>query len=113
MKNLLLIGILFTGSFLSAQNNVYIITEKCDGMVATAPTYDSVYVTNPAGVTTKYSIPNYIENPGAHNTQFNIILNGITSQGYKLIGFPSPEGISNTALPNPYGTIKTFYLVEP
>ena len=105
--------ILFSFIKVSAQNEIYIITEKYDGIVATAPTFDSVYVTSPTGVTNKYKIPSYVTNPGVHDSQFNIILNGITSLGYRIITPAESQGISNTTLAQPYCIIRTIYLSKP
>ena len=104
--------VLFLLLKVSGQNQIYIITEKYDGIVSNPPTFDSVYVTNPLGITTKYSIPSFITNPGGHDSQFNIILNGITSLGYKFIKPVQGQGISNTALANPYCIIRTIYLAK-
>ena len=68
--------VLFLLMKVSGQNQIYIITEKYDGIVSNPPTFDSVYVTNPLGITTKYSIPSFITNQAGHDSQFNIILNG-------------------------------------
>jgi hypothetical protein len=104
--------VLFLLLKVNAQNEIYIITEKYDGIVSSPPTFDSVYVTNPLGITTKYSIPSYITNQAAHDSQFNIILNGITSLGYKFIKPVEREGISNSTLANPYCIIRTIYLAK-
>lgn len=101
--------------FSFAQNNVYTITEKFDGIIGFVPSYDSVFVTNPQGVTTKYNIPNYIGNTAAHDSQFNQILNGILSQGYKIIETHS-EGtaVNNQLLSGNYiFVLKTYYLGQP
>jgi hypothetical protein len=105
--------ILFSFFKVSAQNEIYIISEKYDGIVLTAPTFDSVFVTSPTGVTTKYKIPSYVTNPGGHDSQYNIILNGITSLGYRIITPAEREGISNAALAQPYCVIRTIYLSKP
>ena len=107
--------ILFSFFKVNAQNEIYIISEKYDGIVVNAPTFDSVYVTSPTGVTTKYSIPSYVTNPGGHDSQYNIILNGITSLGYRIITPAEKEGVSNSSLPSPerYYIIRTMYLSKP
>ena len=105
--------ILFSFIKVSAQNEIYIITEKYDGFVLTAPTFDSVYVTSPTGVTNKYKISSYVTNPGGHDSQYNIILNGITSLGYRIITPAESQGISNTTLAQPYCIIRTIYLSKP
>jgi hypothetical protein len=69
-----------------AQNGVYMITEVYSQNYSTTEViYDSVYVTNPSGITVGYSIPLFTTNISAHNSQLNIIINGITSQGYKIV----------------------------
>ena len=115
MKNLFLFISLIVSGASYAQNNVYIITEKFDGLIGFAPSYDSVFVTNPQGVTTKYNIPNYIGNTAGHDSEFNQILNGILSQGYKIIETHT-EGtaVNNQLLSGNYIFIlKTFYLGQP
>jgi len=96
-----------------AQNEIYIITEKYDGVVSTVPTFDSVFVTNPSGVTTIYTITNFVSNPSSHNTQFNIILNGITSLGYKVFTPIQTQGIVNPSLGQPNFVMNTLYLAKP
>jgi hypothetical protein len=98
---------------INAQNEIYIISEKYDGIVVNAPTFDSVFVTSPAGLTTKYTIPSYVTNPGGHDRQYNIILNSITSLGYRIITPAEKEGVSNSTLPQPYCIIRTIYLSKP
>ena len=95
------------------QNGVYMITEVYrQNYSTTAMIYDSVYVTNPAGVTVSYSIPLFTSNVIAHNSQFNIILNGITSQGYKIITTDWEIGsTSNTTSTSTF--YKTIFLAQP
>jgi hypothetical protein len=115
MKNKLSFSVVFFLFILlkvNAQNEIYIVTEKYDGIVSSPPTFDSVYVTNPMGITTKYSIPSYITNQAGHDSQFNVILNGITSLGYKFIKPVQREGISSSTLANPYCIIRTIYLAK-
>jgi hypothetical protein len=79
----LAITIFLSLGFISyGQNNVYMLTEKFD--CGTTATYDSVFVTSPVGVVTTYSIPNLIAGTASHDSQLNIIVNGITSQGYVM-----------------------------
>ena len=54
-------------------------------MISTLPSFDSVFVTNLAGVTTSYSIPYQIINISAYNAQFSQIINSVISLGYKVI----------------------------
>ena len=95
-----------------SQNGIYMLTEKHDGVVSTAPTFDSVFVTDPAGVTTIYTITNFVSNPSSHNSQFNIILNGITSLGYKIFTPIETQGIVNPSLGQPNFVINTIYLAK-
>jgi len=68
------------------QSNVYMITEKFDSGGGDF-TLDSVFVTDPAGLTTAYSIPHFIPDPSGHDSQFNMILNSITNLGYEIVEF--------------------------
>ncbi len=115
MKKLLLTSLLFISIKSFAQNNVYVITEKFDGLIGFVPSYDSVFVTNPSGITTKYNIPNYIGNTAGHDSAFNQILNGIINQGYKIIETHSGgTAVNNQLLGGNYIFIlKTFYLGQP
>ena len=115
MKSISLVLFLIVSCSSFSQNNVYTITEKFDGIAGFLPSYDSVFVTNPQGVTTKYNIPNYIANTAAHDSEFNQILNGILNQGYKIIETHS-EGtaVNNGLLGGNYAFIlKTFYVGQP
>lgn len=105
--------ILFAFLKVNAQNEIYIISEKYDGIIQSVPTFDSVFVTSPTGVTTKHKIPSYITNPGGHDSQYNIILNSVTSLGYRVITPAEKEGVSNPALAQPYCIIRTIYLSKP
>ena len=100
-KILTLIALGFTLNAYS-QNGIYIVTEKFDGMFS-APTYDSVFVTNPLGVTTFQVIPHIHLNLKNHNTSLNIIFNNITQLGYKMVengpmqlGFNTPAYYTHT-----------------
>jgi hypothetical protein len=98
-----------------SQNNVYIITEKYDGQIGFLPSFDSVFVTSPAGITTAYSIPNYIGNTGAHDAQFNTILNGIINQGYRLMEMGDWHFAVNNSLMggNYLFELRTIFLGQP
>ena len=81
---------------------MYIVTEKFDGMIS-APTYDSVFVTNPSGVTSIQTIPHMNMNLKNHNSSLNIIFNSITNLGYKMmengpmqLGFNTPSYYTHT-----------------
>lgn len=66
--------------------------------------YDSVYVTNPSGITVGYSIPLFTANVPEHNNQLNIIINGITSQGYKMVTREWENGTTSSS-----SSSSTFY----
>lgn len=95
-----LFGFCFLNMF--SQNNVFIITEKFDGMIS-APTYDSIFVTDPSGVTNVQVIPHLNVSLKSHNSALNIIFNNVTEQGYKMVengpmqlGFNSPAYYTHT-----------------
>ena len=98
MKKLLFVlAFAFIGG--QAFSQVYIITEKYDGVFSgQAATFDSVFVTNPLGVTTTHSIPHILLSTINHNSALNIILNNVINLGYKMIpnqrddGFFDPSG---------------------
>lgn len=97
MKVLTLCCLLSLGFFCKSANaQMYIVTDRLS-----APN-DSVFVTNPAGITTKYKIPGYSSNIGAHDSQLNVILNDIITLGYKLV-----------EIPEAYSGIRTFYFAKP
>jgi hypothetical protein len=92
-----------------SQNNVYIITEKFDGLIS-APSYDSVFVTDPTGTTTVQVIPNMNSNLKNHNSALNTIFNNVTQQGYRMVeNGPMQLGFST---PNHYYT-HTWYFCQP
>jgi hypothetical protein len=114
MKLLLSAFIFLFVQLVYSQSGLYIISEKYDGIVANLPSFDSVYVTNPQGLTIKYSIRNYVSNPGGHDSDLAIILNNIISQGYNQIIYTEKDGVSNNALlAAPYAINKTMYFVKP
>ena len=110
MKKLLFVlAFAFIGQ--QAFSQVYIITEKYDGVGGQTLTFDSVFVTNPLGVTTTHSIPHIFESTIDHNSAFNTILNNVINLGYKII--PTQDGAAYT---DPSGTLlflKTIYLAIP
>ena len=108
-----LIACVFLNGF--SQNNVYMITEKYDGQIAFLPSFDSVFVTTPAGITTSYSIPNYIGNTAAHDAQFNTILNGVISQGYRVMEMGDWHfAVNNSLLGGNYlFELRTIFLGQP
>jgi len=85
MKTLFFVVFLSISFIVNGQSGMYIVTEKYDITVSTIPTFDSVYVTNPSGITVSYKIPILVVNTPGHDSQLNIIFNGINSQGYKLV----------------------------
>lgn len=96
-----------------SQNGIYIITEKYNGMVANVPSFDSLFVTNPSGTTTSYSLPHYIINPAAHDSQLAVILNNISSQGFRIIPHTERMGVSNTTITPSYFELRTFFMGMP
>ena len=95
-----LIACVFLKGF--SQNNVYIITEKFDGL-STTPTYDSVFVTDPTGFTSVQIIPHANINLKNHNSALNIIFNNTTQLGYRMVengplqlGYSSPGYYTHT-----------------
>ena len=113
MKNLLFIYLILISFNSFSQSGVYIISEKYDGIVANPPSFDSVYVTNPQGVTTKHSIRSYVTDPGGHDSDLSIILNNVISQGYTEIIYTEKDGVSNGSITPPYAINKTMYFVKP
>ena len=111
-KILTIIGCSFALNSFS-QNGIYIITEKYNGMVATVPSFDSLFVTNSSGVTTSYTLPHYIVNPAGHDSQLAVILNNISSQGYRIIPHTERMGISNASITPSYFELRTFYMGFP
>ena len=110
MKKLLFV-LLFTFIGQQSFTQVYIITEKYDGLLSgQIPTFDSVFVTNPLGVTTTHSIPHIYYSTIDHNSAFNLILNNVINLGYKII--PVLDGAAYT---DPSGALflKTIYLAIP
>jgi hypothetical protein len=105
MKNALFILAFTTLNFVSsAQNGVYLITEVFSG---SSTALDIVYVTSPTGVTTTTTITHFLSDPAAHDSQLSIIINSVTSQGYKIFDF----GLNHGA---PSGNFtRTFFLSQP
>lgn len=71
----------------NSSNNVYIITEKIwtveYGKVNSNNSY-SVFVTESDGHTKDYLLPHFYNIVRAHDSVFNVILNGITTKGYRI-----------------------------
>ena len=112
MKNLLFIGLISLCSNALGQNAHYIITEKWDGQVIGMPTYDSVYVTDPSGITTTYSITPMYLNVAAHDAEFSTILNGVTNQGYQIVNY-FMDTYNNTNLLNQIAGFRSYFLRQP
>jgi hypothetical protein len=115
MMNILNLAVIFTLLVLNiqsfGQNNVYIISEKFDNQTDVW-SYDSVFVTDPTGAITTYTIPNPLVNLSAHDSELNTIINSVTALGYKIdqagawyAGNPSPA-------PQAF-VIYSWYLTEP
>jgi hypothetical protein len=106
-KVIVLFSLLF--SFVSySQNGLYIVTEKFDGLVS-APTFDSVFITNPSGITTTQIIPHYNLNLKNHNSSLNIIFNNIVSLGYRMV----ENGPMQLGFNNPSYYTHTWYFCKP
>ena len=114
MKNLFYTAcLLFVCQSSFAQNGVYMFTETwCKNTSTSTMLYDSIYVTNPMGSTVGYSIPFFTEIGSGHNSQFNSILNGITSQGYKIISTDWPDGFVESVV-GISRSWKTIFLAQP
>tara|TARA_B110000208_G_C11768954_1_gene429667 strand:- start:1703 stop:2044 length:342 start_codon:yes stop_codon:yes gene_type:complete len=113
MKKLLFICVLLISTSSYSQNAIYIITEKYNGMVAEVPSYDSLFVTDPVGVTSSYSLPHYIVNPAGHDSELSVILNSICALGYTIIPHTERMGISNSLITPSYFELRTFFMGRP
>ena len=113
MKKLLFV-LAFTFIGGQAFSQVYIITEKYDGVFSgQAATFDSVFVTNPLGVTTTHSIPHILLSTINHNSALNIILNNVINLGYKMIPNQRDDGfLDNTGNATGYN-LRTIYFAIP
>lgn len=105
-------------SAMAQTNNVYIITEKIQLFTAqTVSICDSVFVTDPTGVTTAYSLPSLRSSTKSHDAMFNKILNSVTSKGYKIVESGNWPGIkllvNSDATYNPIGYVRTMFLAQP
>ena len=109
MKLILSALIFLITQIVYSQTGMYIVTEKFDGMMS-APTYDSVFVTNPSGVTTTQTLPHINSNLKNHNSSLNLIFNSIANQGYKMVeNGPMQLGFNN----NPSYYTHTWYFYKP
>ena len=82
-------------------------------MVAEVPSYDSLFVTDPVGVTSSYSLPHYIVNPAGHDSELSVILNSICALGYTIIPHTERMGISNSLITPSYFELRTFFMGQP
>jgi hypothetical protein len=112
MKNLLFIGLISLCSNAIGQNAHYIITEKWDGQVIGMPTYDSVFVTDPTGITTTYSITPLYLDVAAHDAEFSAILNGVTNLGYQIVS-QFGDVYNNPNLLNQMAGFRSYFLRQP
>ena len=112
MKKLLFVlAFAFIGQ--QAFSQVYIITEKYDGVGGQTLTFDSVFVTNPLGVTTTHSIPHILLSTINHNSALNIILNNVINLGYKMIPNQRDDGFLDSSGGASGYNLRTIYLAIP
>jgi hypothetical protein len=112
MKKLLFVlAFAFIGQ--QAFSQVYIITEKHDGLNGQIPTFDSVFVTNPLGVTITHSIPHIFESIIDHNSAFNLILNNVINSGYKIVTMHPFEAFLVPNQGSNFYALRTIYLGIP
>ena len=110
MKKLILIFICHLSINAYSQSGLYIVSEKFNYSPppSTTPYYDSVFVTNPLGITTVSVIPNLNKNLKTHNSSLNLIFNAITVLGYKMVGNgPLQQGFEV------YSYMNTWYFQQP
>jgi hypothetical protein len=93
-----------------SQSGMYIVTEKYDGLSDGTPTFDSVLVTNPSGVTTFSIVPHFVKNLTGHNSAINKIFNNILQQGYRMVEVNNAGGYvyRNTSI-----WTQSWYFVKP
>lgn len=115
MKNFLFLFSVLISFNSFSQSGIYIVTEKYNGVITNNPSFDSLFVTNPQGIITNYSIPNLFLNPGQHDSQLNIILNGIISQGYNVLDgdWNYPQAVNNNLVPGSPYNIRSIFLLKP
>jgi hypothetical protein len=101
MKNYLILFSLTFSLNSFSQSGMYIVTERFDGL-AGAPTFDSVLVTNPQGITSVQVIPHINQNSIGHNSSLNLIFNNLVQLGYRMVetgpmqlGFNWPSYVYN------------------
>lgn len=115
MRSIFLFCLFLTTLECYGQTGMYIITEKYNGQILNNPSFDSLFVTNPQGTVTKYSLPHLFLNPGQHDSQLNIILNGIISQGYNVLDgdWNYPQAVNNNIVPGSPYNIRSVFLLKP
>ena len=108
--------IIFTISFILlsynilGQNNLYMVSEHFS---ATDCSIDKVIVTDPNGISTTTNITHMYSNLEAHNSEFNAILNSITSQGYTMVeGIFYSNNMNNCSMSQPSQFTYTWFFRE-
>ena len=89
MKKLLILLFIAVSSTSYGQSGVVLLTEE---FTTAAPLSNTVYVTMPNGTSTTTSITPESSNMAQHDIELNNIINGIISQGYKIIEAPAGWG---------------------
>ena len=103
MKVLTLFCLLSLGFFCKSANaQMYLVTESYAQVSGLS--VDSVFVTNPLGVTVKYQIPYWNVDISGHDSQLSIIFNGIINLGYKNM-YPIYSIVSSSE--------RVFYFAKP
>ena len=115
MKNFLILCSLIISFNSFSQSGMYIVTEKYNGVILNSPSFDSLFVTNPQGIISNYTLPHLFLNPGQHDSQFNVILNGIISQGYNVLDgdWNYPQAVNNNLIPGSPYNIRSIFLFKP
>ena len=112
MKNFIFLFSVLISFNSFSQSGMYIVTEKWDNMIGSVPTFDSVYITNPSGNTTGYSITNLMLNTYQHDNDFHSLINPIINQGYRLFNtFFTSQNNSN--LTPQIGEYRIFWFAQP
>ena len=109
MKNLILSLLLLASGSLFAQNKVYTITEQYSGMKNTS--LDKIIVTDPSGVSETHDITHFLKDVVKHDSEFNKILNAVTSKGYVLLN-PSPNAHGDMGAGMQSVFTRTWFLSE-
>lgn len=110
MKVILSFLFVFVSYCSFSQGGMYIVAEKYDGVSNGNPTFDTLIVTNPSGVTTRYSIPHLMKNFPGHNSELNKRFNNIIQQGYRIVEANNLTGFvyNNTGI-----HVQTWFFVKP